>query len=197
MRPTGFVSLGYRNKKTGLFTPLVEEKNLVLYGAADAMARLVSGDQRYSIGAMYYHYINSFTPPPIPPPPTRQSGADSFFEIGGLDGEDWIRLPMFSSARVSAFHPTGSPQGIYSGNMATFVATSAAHATQIGESPAHNPFSHTSSKGPSGIIGVALVCTPGGVDKTKDIVFSRFQPTSSIIVQENSYLDCFWGLTFL
>ena len=73
----GFVTIGYRNKKTGTFSPIHHQKNLVMYGAADIMARLVSGDMRYAISHMYYHYQNTNSNLSINPITDRSQGRSS------------------------------------------------------------------------------------------------------------------------
>lgn len=193
----GIVTIGYRNKRTGLFSPVVRRDNLVMYGAADAMARLVSGDTRYAISHMYYHYDNSATP--VEPEISRELGGTFFqgLNSSSLTTEDWIRIPIFSAAKIDAYAAQGEDASVYAGNMATFVATSAAHPTQTGESPAANPFrSDAGSQIPSSIVSVALVSAPGGQASAQDVVFSRLALSTPIVVQENSYVDCFWSIAF-
>jgi hypothetical protein len=199
----GFVTIGYRNKSTGTFSPIHHQKNLVMYGAADIMARLVSGDVRYSISHMYYHYQNTNSNLSIDPITDRSSGADFFRSINaesiGSSTEDWLRIPIITSAKIDKYPNDPSLNQFYEfGNMATFIATSASHPTQVGESSEQYPFGDASEtiNGPSKIKGVALVASPSPSDKNQDIVFSRLALTTPITVQANSYIDCFWGLAF-
>lgn len=190
----GIVTIGYRNKKTGMFSPILHKKNLVLYSAADSMARLLSGDIRYAVSHMYYQYQNTAgTPDAITI--TRESGTQSFLDINSEtpSNVDWLRIPMFTAAKLDTYAASGENEAVYSANMATFVATSAAHPTQIGESPEQNPFANTSN---SKIVSVALVSAPSPEDKMQDVVFSRLVLSSPIVVQANSYIDCFWSIAF-
>lgn len=199
----GFVTIGYRNKKTGTFSPIYHKKNLVMYGAADIMARLVSGDMRYAISHMYYHYENTNSNLSIDPITDRSDGAEFFRSINaeavGSTTEDWLRIPIITSAKIDKYPNEPTLNQFYKfGNMATFVATSASHPTQTGESSEQYPFGDASEtlSGPSKIKGVALVSSPAPSDKNQDIVFSRLALTTPITVQANSYIDCFWGLAF-
>lgn len=190
----GIVTIGYRNKETGVFSPVLHKKNLVMYGAADAMAQLLAGDNRYAVSHMYYHYQNtagSTTAPTV----GREDGIQSFLDINSdyISTEDWLRIPIFSAAKIDSYASAGEDASVYNGNMATFVATSAAHPTQKGESVAENAFSNASN---SKIVSVALACAPSPADKTKDVVFSRLVLSSPIVVQANSYVDCFWSIAF-
>jgi hypothetical protein len=199
----GFVTIGYRNKETNSFSPIYHQKNLVMYGAADIMARLVSGDMRYAVSHMYYHYQNTNSSIIINPISDRSQGADFFRSINaessGSVTEDWLRIPIITSAKIDKYPNDPSLNQFYKyGNMATFVATSASHPTQMGESSEEYPFGDASEtlSGPSKIRGVALVASPNPSDKNQDIVFSRLALTTPITVQANSYIDCFWGLAF-
>lgn len=196
----GSVTMGHRNIKTNAFTPIFHKKNLIMYGAADIMAKLVSGDNRYSISHMYYHYVNTSVTPSVSEVNSRADGI-SFFSTLGNTTEDWIRIPILTSAKIDTFYeynPGEEYNNVYAGNMATFVATSASHPTQQGESNASpsNYFAYSGGNGPSKIIGVALASSPDPSNKYKDIVFSRLSLSSPITVQENSYIDCFWSIAF-
>jgi len=196
----GLVTMGYRSKSTNVFTPVLHKQNLVMYGAADAMARLVSGDMRYVVSHMYYHYINTSSSIPSISAITDRSQGSSFFQsMNSSDHsviQDWLRIPIFTAAKLSAYGATPTLAENYTSNMSTFVATSASSATQAGESSENYYFADSGANGPSNIIGVALVCAPVNSDNSQDVVFSRLALSSPIVVQANSYIDCFWGLAF-
>jgi hypothetical protein len=197
---TGTVVMGYRNRTTNVFSPFLTQKNLIMYGAADVMARLISGDSRYAISHMYYHYINTSSNPLPSPIGSRADGINFFENINGST-EDWLRIPILTSAKIDKYYDynvSGTYNDVYSGNMATFVASSASHPTQTGESNTDplNYFGNSGPNGPSKIIGVALACSPEPQNKYADIVFSRLSLNSPITVQENSYIDCFWSIAF-
>lgn len=193
----GIVTIGYRSKETNAFVPILHKQNLVMYGAADAMSRLISGDSRYVISYMYYHYENADTSSigTISAITDRSQGS-SFFQAINSGTEDWLRIPIFTAAKISQYGATPSIAANYSSNMSTFIATSASSSSQSGESPASCYFADNGADGPSNIIGVALVCAPVGSDNTQDIVFSRLALSSPIVVQANSYIDAFWSLAF-
>lgn len=196
----GRVTLGVRNAKTNAFTPLFHKKNLIMYGAADIMAKLISGDNRFAISHMYYHYVNTANSPSINQVPSRADGINFFSSLGSTT-EDWIRIPILTSAKIDTYYdynPEDAYNNVYNGNMSTFVATSASHPTQQGESNASpaNYFASIGDNGPSKIVGVALASSPDPSNKYKDIVFSRLSLSSPITVQENSYIDCFWSIAF-
>lgn len=197
---TGIVTIGYRSKTTNNFTPIIHKKNLVLYGAADVMARLVSGASNYAISHMYYDYINTNSDDPDISSISREDGLTYF---KGLTGKkDWLRIPILTAAKIDRYNEFNSPapNDVYAGNMATFVATSASHPSQTGErnlkSPNNNYFDSTGGNGPSKITGVALAVSPDPYNKYKDIVFSRLALSSPITIQANSYVDCFWSIAF-
>lgn len=196
---TGIVTIGYRSKTTNNFTPIIHKKNLILYGAADVMAKLVSGDSNYAISHMYYNYTNTNSTPAIPSI-NREDGLQYFTALTGTN--DWLRIPILTSAKIDKYNEftSPSPNNVYSGNMATFVATSASHPSQTGErnlsSPNDNYFASSGVNGPSKITGVALAVSPDPYNKYKDIVFSRLALSSPITIQANSYVDCFWSIAF-
>lgn len=196
---TGIVTIGYRSKTTNNFTPIIHKKNLILYGAADVMAKLVSGDSNYAISHMYYNYTNTNSTPAIPAI-NREDGLQYFTTLAGTN--DWLRIPILTSAKIDKYNEFTSPapNNVYAGNMATFVATSASHPSQTGErnlsSPNDNYFASSGVNGPSKITGVALAVSPDPYNKYKDIVFSRLALSSPITIQANSYVDCFWSIAF-
>lgn len=192
---TGIVTIGHRNKITNNFTSILHKKNLVLYGAADIMAKLVSGNSSYAVSHMYYDYANTNSTPP-PPTINREDGLPYFNALSGAN--DFLRIPILTSAKIDKYYEFSSPtpNDVYKGNMATFVATSAASPSQSGEIDPNNYFLSTGINGPSKIISVALVVSPDPYDRHKDIIFSRLSLSSPITIQANSYVDCFWSIAF-
>lgn len=197
----GVVTIGYRNSVSGVFTPILRQENLVMYEAADAMARLCAGDSRYAISHMYYQYQNINSPSAVTF--ERQDGVETYLAINATSSGtiDWLRIPIYTEAKIDTYVGTGEDPLIYAGNMATFVATSAAYPAnagggQVGQSPSQNYFASTGANGASKVTCVALVVSPQPNDKTKDLVFSRLALQTPIVVQSNSYIDCFWSLAF-
>jgi len=193
--PKGRVTIGYRSKKTGRFSKIVEKDNLILYGGADIMANLLGGDTRFALSHMYFQYQNTSGSVTASSSFTRADGVEDFNAISGtgLNPIDWLRIPILTSGKISAF-PEGDDS--YSGNSITFVATSAAHPTQLGESPEENYFSDDGVNGPSKIYAVALAAAPQRNNKLTDVVFSRLALDVPITVQPDNYIDCFWTIAF-
>jgi hypothetical protein len=198
----GVVTIGYRNSVSGVFTPILRQENLVMYEAADAMARLCAGDSRYAISHMYYQYENTNSSPSTVTF-GRQDGIKTYLAINTISSTtvDWLRIPIYTKAKIDTYFATGEDPLIYAANMATFVATSAAYPTnaggaQVGQSPQQNYFASSGTNGASKVTCVALAVSPDPNDKAKDLVFSRLALQTPIVVQSNSYIDCFWSLAF-
>ena len=183
---SGSVSVSYRNKTTGESVLVLEQKNLITYGAADIIAKLIAGDSRYAINGMYFQFENTPGSPNPGQSIDRSSGIGYF---NSLDGpSDWLRVPIITSGKI-AKSPIGSVS--YSGNSVTFVATTGAADVQ-GEGT--YPFSASDS---SKIFSLALVAMPVIEDKTKDVIFSRANLLSSISAIEGSYIDIFWTISLM
>ena len=54
MHIVGRVQAGYTNPNTGIFSEVVDQKNLIVYEAADIMASLITGDYTRQISYMYF-----------------------------------------------------------------------------------------------------------------------------------------------
>jgi hypothetical protein len=185
---SGNLIVGYRDAVTDVFTPVVEQNNLITYGGADIMAKLLSGDTRYVINGMYFQFKNSsdHTGQTI----DRTNKASYFHTLTGAN-TDWLRVPILTSGGISR-SPIESVA--YAGNSVTFVATTAAVGS-TGQSPEGSTFSQSSS---SKIFSLALVSMPYKDDTLKihDIVFSRADLANSIPAIDNSYIDVFWTISF-
>jgi len=179
----GEIVAGYRSISTGKFTPVLEQKNLVLHGGADIVARLLSGDSRYAINGMYFKFKNT-TDPIAPEIPSRSDTVDQYHSITGTDNIDWLRVPIITSGKIAAV-PEGSH---YSGNSVTFVATTAS-VSQTGKSAEENPFGDANN---SKIFSVALVSMPSTSSITGDVAFSMSSLTTAIAAIPDSYIDVFW-----
>lgn len=189
----GDVVIGLRNAKTNTFTPLIQKKNLIMFGAADIMAHLLGGDSRYAVSHMYYQYQNISGSVTASASFTRADGITDFLSIDGSDQTDWLRIPIITAGKVDSY-PVDSTQ--YSGNAVTFVATSASSSTQTGESASENYFADSGDDGPSKVYAIALAAALSPADKTKDIVFSRLELDTPITVEAGNYIDCFWQIAF-
>lgn len=198
MRTVGELTLGYHYPQTNRFIPIHRQKNMIMFEAADVMARLVKGDPSYRISHMYFEYENNSNGDgSVSSTPTlnRGMGRSSFDAItgSGPNPQDWLRVPIVTDGLLQVY-PDNSDD--YKGNAVTFTATSAASVSQEGESPAHNYFG-TGVDGPSKIFAVALVAAPSPADHTKDLIFSRLVLTTPFPVSAGSHPAAFWSLRFL
>lgn len=201
MHIVGRVQAGYTNPNTGIFSELIDQKNLIVYGAADIMASLISGDHSYKISHMYFEYINSpngstYVPPTI----TRNDGRSYFdnFTGVGTNGEklDYIRVPIITSPKIFK-SPAQSQE--YSGNAVYFNATSAAVGSVgaiAGESPSKRYFSSNGVDGPSSIYSVSLVSTPNAEHASQDKVFSKLNLSTPLTVLSGSNPTIYWSIRF-
>jgi hypothetical protein len=186
---SGEIVAGYRDIKSGKFTPVIHKKNLITFGGADVLAKLISGDNRYAISGMYFKFQNT-NDVPSEDSIDRSDNLSHFLNSSNFtESKDWLRVPIITTGKISQ-NPYNSSD--YSGNRVTFVATSAA-VDQVGEFG--NVFSSSSGDGPSKVFSLALVSMVESADKTKDVVFARTNITP-IIAVENSYIDVFWTVTF-
>jgi hypothetical protein len=188
----GEISVFQRDRDSGESSLVFHKDNLITYGAADIMAKLLSGDSRYAISHMYFKFKNGT---PTNDSISRSSNAAQFLAMDGTNDEDWLRIPIITNGAISK-SPHDSVD--FSGNKVTFVATTAAAPTVgseiIGE--AGEPFSDSTPSGSSKIFSIALVAAPEKQNKAHDVVFARTH-ISSITAIANSYIDVFWSVTFL
>ena len=184
----GQIVAGYRDMTTSKFTPILEQKNLVTYGGADIMAKLISGDSRYAINGMYFKYENTTGTPAVVTPSREDTASSKFHSLTGTDNIDWLRVPIITNGKIAPL-PVSS---YYNGNSVTFVATTASAGT-TGQTSEENPFSSADN---SKIFAVALVAMPAESPINGDIAFSMANLASAIPAIENSYIDVFWTITF-
>ena len=193
------VLAGYRNNQTGLFSPVCEQKNLVLFEGADIIAALLAGDTTAQLSHMYFHYQNkpalSALSAGLPPVLDRSMGRSSFAEITGASPnfEDYLRVPIITAPR-----PFRSPSDSvdYQANGLYLTATAGASETMQGESPAHNYFGAGGDPdhGPSTIFDAALVAARDPKLPSLDRVFSRVTLATPLTFQEGSQPTIFWSV---
>jgi len=186
----GRITAGYRDIATGKFTKVLEQKNLVTYGGADIMAKLLSGDSRYAINGMYFKYENTTEVPSGISPSREHTAASQYHSLDGEDKIDWLRIPIITNGKIA---PLPEDSIYYSGNSVTFVATTAS-IDAVGRSG--NYFEGSGVDGPSKIFSIALVAMPDISSVDEDIAFSMTNLSSAIPAIENSYIDVFWTVSF-
>jgi hypothetical protein len=162
------------DEKTGSIKRMVSQPNIIPYQGADVLARLMSGDSAYAIGAMYFEYENT-AGVPTPPSPSRDEGIDYYLDDLALSAtQDYVRVPLEVPALISS-----SDSADYAGNQATFFAITTG--TQGVHSKA---FSDAAN---SKVYGVALAATPDPEQYTSDRLFSRSYSGFSPVPKEDGY----------
>lgn len=194
MQLTGTIISGYTNERTGLFSPVHEQKNLLLYGAADIVAGLLAGDSRLAPSHMYFQYINQAVYSHVPAAITRSSGRTDFDALTGADYVDYLRAPIVTTPRIVKSPATSLD---YRGNNAMFTATSGSVGLVgaiDGLSSAGNYFAASGAQGASHIFSVALVAAPDAENPAADVVFSRLNLTTPLTVIAGSHPTIFWSI---
>ncbi len=196
MQAVGHIIAGYQHPVSKKFMPVLEQKNLVMYEAADILALLLAGNGEYRVNHMYFQYENTNGAVSVTPTLSRDLGRGSFNSIDGSDDQDWLRLPIAAEPILGKYPDTTSN---YEGNAVTFVATSALSSTQEGESPTHNPFGpgDGGSIAPSKIFSLALVASPVPSDSTQDKIFSRINLTTPFTVVAGLHVSVYWIIRFI
>ena len=201
MHIVGRVQAGYTNPNTGIFSEVVDQKNLIVYEAADIMASLITGDYTRQISYMYFEYINSpsgstYTPPAV----TREDGRSYFdnFSGVGINGEklDYIRVPIITTPKIFQ-SPSQSPE--YTGNAVYFSTTSAAVGAVggiFGQSSSQRYFSSNGLDGPSNIYSVSLVSATNPNHAAQDKVFSKLNLSTPLTVLSGSNPTIYWSIRF-
>lgn len=182
----GFVRFMSLNLRTGILRKVIERKNLILYGGADILAQLLSGDPAYAVRYMYLEFKNLANPlDPITPPPFDRSGGRSYYEgLVSSPDTDFLRVPLTGTPALSS-----SDALLYSFNTGTFFAMSEGAAGIHGKTFA--PGSN------SAVFGAALVATPDPDDRSKDVVFSRVYSGIDKILKESGFeIGVSWAVRF-
>ena len=194
MHINGSITAGYTNSNTEIFHPVITQKNLLLYGAADIIAGMMSGSGGYQISHMYFQYINqtenAYTPEPI----NRSSGRSNFTQLGGSSNIDYLRVPILTTPRISK-SPANSSD--YNGNNVMFSATTASIGTVgnlSGASSVPKYFNSIGDNGPSRIFSVALVSARDIEDPASDVIFSRLNLVSPLTVIVGAHPTVYWSI---
>lgn len=136
----------------------VTKKNLILFGGADTLARLLAGQSQYAVNAVYLEYANTAGSITIPTY-DRSGGVDYYNGLSGSADVDFLRVPLLIDPGLSS---TGSD---YLSNRVTFLSNSQGSVGFHGK-----PFEQASD---SRVYGAALVSAPSLTDQSQDTVFSR------------------------
>jgi len=190
MKLNCIVTAGTTNDKTGLFSPICEQKNLVMYEGADIIAGLLAG-QPLQLSHMYFHYYNSGTV--TAPALNRTMGRSWFYDSipgsGNVNStQDWLRVPIITTPKL---FKSPSDSAYYNNNGIYLTATSAASTSKTGESSRNLAFSSDAN---SKVLAVALVSATDPSDYRKDKIFSRVNLGTAITVASGSQPTIFWSV---
>lgn len=180
------VTFSHYSPESGKLIPVVEVPNLILYGGADVLAKLLAGNPEYKINAMYLEFKNLADPSdPITPPVFDRTGGRDYYDglVSSLD-TDFVRVPL---ASVPLLQATDTD---YSNNQITFFSISSGSVGFHGKT--------FSSAANSAVYGAALVATPGGSDQAQDVVYARVYSGIDKILKESSReIGVTWVTQFL
>lgn len=138
---------------------VVTGKNLITYGGADIIARLLAGQGNYRLVRMWFEFDNGGSP--ATPAPSREDTAVSVIaEATGT--RDILRGSLVAQPLLQASGPDyGSNQGVY-------------HAITPAGSSIQGEVNSLAFGAGSSIIGLCLAASPGGSDIEDDWIYSRF-----------------------
>lgn len=162
------------DEKTGELRRMVSQKNIIPYQGADILARILSGDNDYKPGAMFFEYENT-AGTPSPPAPARDEDISYYLnELPLTPNRDYLRIPLVVAPSLTASSSS------YAGNQVTFFALTAGTSGIHGEAFGSGP---PASK----VYGVALAATPEPTQYTQDWLFSRSYTGFDPVPKEDGY----------
>jgi hypothetical protein len=162
------------NEETGIIKKVVAQPNIIPFQGADILAKALSGDVDFKLGAMFFEFENT-AGTPTPPDPARSEGIDYYLDDLPLTANrDYVRIPLVIPAGF-----TSSDDDNYDHNQATFFAITSGNQGVHGES-----FSQSSN---SKVYGVALAATPEPTQYTSDRLFSRSYSGFDPVPKEDGY----------
>lgn len=184
MQAIGEITAFYENIATGARTPVLTQKNLILFEGADVMAALLSGDMSHQISHMYFQFQN------------RDPYQDNHLAIDRTSGratletadnqEDWLRVPLITNPKLMRMGDTYVANGVY------FTGTSAASDSLVGGDRGL-AFGNQQS---STIFALALAAAPTPANDAQDKLFSRVILETPIPVRQGSHIVFFWLIKF-
>ena len=187
------VIAGHTNDKTGIFSPVSTQHNMVMYQGADIIAALLSGDQSAALSHMYFHYSNDGDTTPTVPTLDRTMGGSWFYDyVTGVDYYDWLRVPIITAPRLFR-SPSNSSN--YTANGIYLTATAAASESMHGESPQGNEFGSGAVPSPSIVFAAALVSAANPSFPSQDKIFSRVNLVTPLTTVAGSQPTIFWSVS--
>jgi hypothetical protein len=154
-----------------------KDKNLILYGAADILGKIMSGKSEYIPSYMYFEFTNGSESPVD----NSNKAITTSYYTGLVAPKDYMRVPIDSTPALS------ESDANYSNNVVTYLAT-------VGNGTGVNGSEFSNSQ-PSLVVGGALVSSPDGT-LASDIVFSRFYFSTAITVTAEMLIGIKWSMQF-
>jgi len=166
--------------------PFVFQRNTVMNGSADVLARLMGGNAAYNIGYMYMEFENLATPESDPSVPTytKDEGLEYYTGLNSSLTTDFLRVPILVTPGISTTDED------YAGNMVTFTAITTGDLTGFWG----REFSEAAN---SVIYGGALVSAPIPAAPTNDIIVCRNYPAGAKVPKVSGEQVCMvWSVEF-
>jgi hypothetical protein len=168
--------------KTGRVFKEVGNKNLVLYGGADILAKLLAGNSNYALAGMYIEFENQAGTPT--PPAFDRSATKSYYDsLGGDPLRDYLRIPFASSPLLA---PSSAD---YNFNRLSLFAVTSGTTGVHGKS--------FSSASDSTVFGAALFSSPDPTDSTQDVIYARTYSIGAIARAANLEVGVNWNSEIL
>jgi hypothetical protein len=190
--PKSFTTLWEINEK-GIWTPVGSSWNDLTYKWAHLVIKsLAQGDTDYKLTTMYMEFENVGAPSTLATVPViGRSEQLEYYDALGVS-KDFLRVSLVSTPSISIAAGFESFFEAGEGNVATFFAQSAGSVGILGRT-----FSDSVN---SKVYGSALVATPGGTDRTEDIIFARSYYDGTIVPQQlkapNTQIGISWTVPF-
>lgn len=162
------------DEKTGIIKKLVEQPNIIPFQGADIMAKLLSGDLTWAVGAMFFEFENTAGTPTVPSPARGENISYYLSDLALEADKDYMRVPLVIPPGISS-----SDSAKYDGNQVTFFAITSGVQGVHGKT-----FDHTVD---SKVYGVALAATPDPDQYTQDRLFSRSYDGFDPVPKEDGY----------
>jgi hypothetical protein len=180
-RGKGLIRLFSFDPRTGIIRKMIERENLVLYGGADILAKLLSGDPKYAVNTMYLEFSNIA---PAIPSFDRTGGVSYYNGLAADPNVDFLRVPLTVNPVIDSSDPV-----LYLGNRVTFFGVSEGTTGFHGKT--FGPVA------PSTVYGAALVAAPDVLDQSQDVVFSRAYAGIGSVTKEAGFeIGVTWTIQF-
>lgn len=177
----GSTCIGTVNQQ-GVFTPVIFQKNMIMDGAAQCVAKMMIGQENYKPAAIYFEYVNLADPGDMPSPPAfvKSDGIEYFTGLQYSSDTDFMRVPVVAPADV-----TVNGLGNY---VATFYAVTPGDVIGFWG----KPFTAAAN---SAVYGGALVASPIWTSQPNDIVIARNYPVGAKVLKPTGEQICIvWSI---